>query len=276
MKIEKKIYVRDLAFKKKVKGFRLLGGKCNICSEKDIRCIDFHHIDKSEKSAGINHLRNNKWEILESEIKKCILLCTNCHRKEHKNDITKRFARKNKEVFLLYKNTFECNLCGFSDDICCLDFHHFNKEEKEFSIGNETIFKRFESISDLPFYLKKELDKCVVLCGNCHRKEHSEYRSVDIDVEYRSVKKFDPTKVIELRVSGLSYNEISKTLNIAKSSINNILRKYNLIDSCTKFNSTNPKVRKKEPKEFRRKYNLPEFSVSFLFQLNTFIFLNQT
>jgi hypothetical protein len=46
--------------------------------------------------------------------------------------------------------------------------------------------------------------------------------------------------------------------------------------SSTKFNTANRMMRKKVAKEFRRKYNLPEFSVSFVFQLNTFIFLNQT
>lgn len=55
---------------------------CEICGEDHIACIDFHHIDPSEKERNINKL----WacpNILKEELKKCIPLCANCHRKLH-------------------------------------------------------------------------------------------------------------------------------------------------------------------------------------------------
>jgi hypothetical protein len=65
---------------------------------------------------------------------------------------------------------------------------------------------------------------------------------------------------------------------LGKNWMNRIEKKYfhsamlqNILSS-TKFNTANRMMRKKVAKEFRRKYNLPEFSVSFVFQLNTFIF----
>ena len=45
-----------------------------------------------------------------------------------------------------------------------LDFHHKNPAEKEFTIG---LFKRGNLNK-----IQREIDKCVVLCANCHREFH--------------------------------------------------------------------------------------------------------
>lgn len=59
--------------------------KCAHCGESEPVCLDFHHLDPSTKetnlSKGISSLSFKK---LMDEIKKCIVLCANCHRKEHK------------------------------------------------------------------------------------------------------------------------------------------------------------------------------------------------
>lgn len=43
------------------------------------------------------------------------------------------------------------------------DFHHLDPNQKDFSIGKQS--KSFAVI-------RSELDKCVLLCSNCHRKRH--------------------------------------------------------------------------------------------------------
>lgn len=43
-------------------------------------CMDFDHIDPSTKYENINGLKTAKMEILIAEIKKCELVCANCHR----------------------------------------------------------------------------------------------------------------------------------------------------------------------------------------------------
>lgn len=68
----------------KSQAVELFGGKCNDCRFKckypDV--FDFHHIE--EKSEEINKLlRYRSWEKLESELKKCVMLCANCHRIRH-------------------------------------------------------------------------------------------------------------------------------------------------------------------------------------------------
>lgn len=56
---------------------------CIICGESDTACLDFHHI--SEKNFEIsNKITSISIKELEEEKDKCIVLCSNCHRKLHK------------------------------------------------------------------------------------------------------------------------------------------------------------------------------------------------
>jgi len=56
--------------------------KCSNCPESHISCLEFHHIDPSQKEGLITKLRFSK-EKLQKELEKCIVLCSNCHRKLH-------------------------------------------------------------------------------------------------------------------------------------------------------------------------------------------------
>jgi transcription elongation factor Elf1 len=57
-------------------------GNCVLCGEKEISCLDFHHL--SDKDMEIARLINRGSLIrLKKEIEKCVLLCANCHRKLH-------------------------------------------------------------------------------------------------------------------------------------------------------------------------------------------------
>ena len=58
---------------------------CYFCGEKERCCIDYHHKDPSEKDKSISNLLGtlrSKERIL-NELKKCIAICSNCHRKIH-------------------------------------------------------------------------------------------------------------------------------------------------------------------------------------------------
>lgn len=70
-----------------------------------------------------------------------------------------------KQTAVKYKGGI-CEDCGIkSSNYVIYDFHHLSTGEKDFTIGGHHS-KSFESI-------KKELDKCVLLCSNCHRIRHS-------------------------------------------------------------------------------------------------------
>lgn len=66
------------------------GGKCKSCGyNKNISALEFHHInpDKKEFQIDMRHFSNMKLETLQLELIKCKLLCANCHREEHNQDL---------------------------------------------------------------------------------------------------------------------------------------------------------------------------------------------
>ena len=59
------------------------GGKCEKCGyDKYLGALDFHHINPEEKEMTIGD-RNFKLKECIEETKKCILICSNCHRELH-------------------------------------------------------------------------------------------------------------------------------------------------------------------------------------------------
>lgn len=57
----------------------------------------------------------------------------------------------------------KCNRCGYMGVPAVYDFHHKDPNEKEFNWGKyRTSWAK----------LQPELDKCVLLCSNCHREVH--------------------------------------------------------------------------------------------------------
>jgi hypothetical protein len=90
--ILKRHYVNNkLKYKEKKKRYynsvreyvNLLKTPCINCGESDIRCLDFHHILGKEVEIAIAVRRGWSKERIKIEIDKCVILCANCHRKEH-------------------------------------------------------------------------------------------------------------------------------------------------------------------------------------------------
>lgn len=57
-----------------------------------------------------------------------------------------------------------CISCGYDRCVQAMDFHHIDANTKEFTIGGNLSFSKEK--------LRIELDKCVLLCSNCHREHH--------------------------------------------------------------------------------------------------------
>lgn len=65
--------------------------ECIVCGENDYVCLDFHHRNPKEKDLNLANIMKSKgWgkERTIKEISKCLVLCSNCHRKIH----AKRFS----------------------------------------------------------------------------------------------------------------------------------------------------------------------------------------
>lgn len=88
-------------------------------------------------------------------------LCKKCNveRVQNRRDKTKLMA-------IAYKGG-KCQCCGYNKCNSALEFHHINSEEKDFGISAKGYTRSWESI-------KKELNKCVLVCANCHREIHEE------------------------------------------------------------------------------------------------------
>ncbi|MCI6458491.1 MAG: hypothetical protein MSA56_12565 [Clostridium sp.] len=75
-----------------------------------------------------------------------------------------------KQKALRYKGG-KCEMCGLEDEPYMYDFHHKDPNEKDFSLGSKTSTTKWHLI-------EAELDKCMLLCANCHRKIHY-YENID-------------------------------------------------------------------------------------------------
>lgn len=163
----------------KKRAVELLGGKCQDCGFKTdyFGIYTFHHLDPKKKDMNIGRAIKG-WDKFEVELHKCILLCERCHRIRHskykstcidkQSLISMERHRKNKRLAVEYKGNI-CLDCGFkSETMSVFDFHHRNVIEKEIKMS-ELLNGTFERI-------KKEIDKCDLLCCNCHIIRHINLR----------------------------------------------------------------------------------------------------
>ena len=86
-----------------------MGGCCQVCGyNKSTNALEFHHIDPNEKEKGFGDLRanNTKWASLIEELRKCVMLCSNCHKEVHDGttQLPSTYAQFN-EDFADYKKT---------------------------------------------------------------------------------------------------------------------------------------------------------------------------
>lgn len=61
----------------------------------------------------------------------------------------------------------KCERCGYKRCIEALEFHHTDPALKDFSISGKGYTRSWDTV-------QKELDKCEMLCANCHREAHAE------------------------------------------------------------------------------------------------------
>lgn len=76
------------------------------------------------------------------------------------------YRRRLKRKAVEYKGG-KCARCGYNKYIGALEFHHTNPKQKDFSVGAGGHSRAWEKV-------KEELDKCILLCANCHREVHNE------------------------------------------------------------------------------------------------------
>lgn len=79
------------------------------------------------------------------------------------DSVSKR-RKELKQMAVAYKGG-KCSVCGYDKCIAALGFHHIDPSEKDFGIATSGVTRSWEK-------LKVELDKCIIVCANCHAEVH--------------------------------------------------------------------------------------------------------
>ncbi|HEX8846164.1 MAG TPA: hypothetical protein VF791_16060 [Pyrinomonadaceae bacterium] len=100
------------------------------------------------RSYGRDYYRRNRQHLLAKQAEK-----------------NKKLREKQRQWLIDYKKGLACVRCG-ENHPATLQFHHRNHEEKEFEIALYT------ALGFSKARLLAEIEKCDVICANCHAKEH--------------------------------------------------------------------------------------------------------
>ena len=92
-------------------------------------------------------------------------------------EAVQRRRDKTKEILVEYKGG-KCEICGYDKCISALEFHHLDENKKDFGIGEKGYTRSIEKN-------KEEVDKCLLVCANCHREIHSGL--IDLDKHIKGV-----------------------------------------------------------------------------------------
>ena len=73
--------------------------------------------------------------------------------------------KKIRQMAVDYKGG-RCEKCGYTNCIEALEFHHPDPSGKDFCVSQKGYTRSWERVT-------QELDKCLILCANCHRELHA-------------------------------------------------------------------------------------------------------
>lgn len=90
---------------------------------------------------------------------------TYADRREYMIRAVAKRRHKIKVMAVKYKGG-KCALCGYNNCVDALHFHHINPETKEFGLGLGGLTRAWLRV-------KKEADKCILICANCHSEVHA-------------------------------------------------------------------------------------------------------
>jgi len=180
-------HVLDWRKRTKDRMIKSMGGKCQCCGyNKCSAALEFHHINPEQKKFTFGSVRSNNisWRKIVEELKKCILLCSNCHREieYNKKKLPSKYAKFNNK----YEDYFEEKLARYKKyrkDLCPICGELKNEIRKNCSVSCYTKSREkvdWNSIDLLK--LKKTLNnvqigKMLGVSEQCIRKRLKKYRN---------------------------------------------------------------------------------------------------
>ena len=120
-----------------------------------------------EKDESAFYKNKNMRDGYQHQCKECMNALNTASRnkkKEHYYLIQKQRERANLARFNEWKQEQGCALCD-ENDPCCLDMHH-TSSDKEFAVSDKVRHYGWDTLFE-------EVQKCIVVCRNCHAKIHA-------------------------------------------------------------------------------------------------------
>lgn len=126
--------VKNFRIRLKERSVYVMGEKCQCCGyDKCITALEFHHLNPEEKDFSFGNNTNRSWQNTKEELKKCILVCANCHREIHSglidnNKLQSSFIESRAEEIdkliqdLKTHKVYYCKTCGkevWRGNDCC-------------------------------------------------------------------------------------------------------------------------------------------------------------
>lgn len=105
----------------KEKLVQAFGGKCCICGYNKSVSLEFHHINPLEKDGSWGSFRGDikSWSTIVEEMKKCAMVCSNCHKEIHGNitQLPENYPRLDESLVTVAKvdtqdQYDDCPVCG--------------------------------------------------------------------------------------------------------------------------------------------------------------------
>ncbi len=132
--------------------------------------LKFCNCCQSEKSIDEFNYKNKEKQTRQSICKECQKIAKKEHYNNNKQAYIDKASKKKKEIrewWQEHKTQYKCS-CGESHP-ACIEFHHTddNKEDDVSALFNSGAVQKG----------LKELDKCIPICSNCHRKLHYNLRN---------------------------------------------------------------------------------------------------
>ena len=131
-----------------------------------------------------------------------------------------------KHELIIYKGG-KCEICGYNKCDAALEFHHLNPEEKEFGIASKGYTRSLKEC-------KKEVDKCILVCANCHREIHEKARDKDFlqtkhpECSFKKIDKINKELVLKLIHEKKKQSEICGIIGVSLPTLKRFLSQNNI------------------------------------------------
>lgn len=157
---------------------------------------EFHFYEKPN--------RKGQWKCLKCEVELAVLK-----------------KQKYKLKMIEYKGG-KCEKCGYDKNISALEFHHIDPSIKKFNLSNTR--RSWDET-------KKELDKCMLVCSNCHRELHNPQSTPEnlqklignyeynMEIKKKQKYKFTLEEVLEKRKEFNTWQEVADYYNISLATL---------------------------------------------------------